>query len=74
MTTAEKTASSQSTGYGYGVMVGNVRGEQVIEHNGGIDGFSTQVACFPKQAVTVIALANRAATCLCGATAVPPNN
>ncbi|HVR81768.1 MAG TPA: serine hydrolase [Luteimonas sp.] len=58
MTTAQKTSSGQTVSYGYGVMLGTVRGERVIEHNGGIDGFSSQLTYFPKQDVTVVVLAN----------------
>ena len=58
MATAQKTSSGRTVGYGFGVMLGTVRGEPVIEHNGGIEGFSSQLTYFPKQDVTVIVLAN----------------
>ncbi|HTD28852.1 MAG TPA: serine hydrolase domain-containing protein, partial [Xanthomonadaceae bacterium] len=58
MTTAQKTSSGRTIGYGYGVMLGTVRGEPVIEHNGGIEGFASQFTYFPKQDVTVVVLAN----------------
>lgn len=58
MTAAKQTSSGQAIGYGYGVMLGTVRGEAVVEHNGGIDGFSSQLTYFPKQDVTVVVLAN----------------
>jgi CubicO group peptidase (beta-lactamase class C family) len=58
MTTAKQTSSGRTVGYGYGVMLGTVRGEPVIEHNGGIDGFASQLTYFPKQDVTVVVLAN----------------
>ena len=58
MTAAKTTSSGQPVGYGYGVMLGTVRGELVIEHNGGIEGFTSQLAYFPKQGVTVVVLAN----------------
>ena len=58
MTTAKATSSGQAVSYGYGVMLGTVRGEPVVEHNGGIDGFASQLTYFPKQDVTVVVLAN----------------
>lgn len=58
MTTAKATALGRSVPYGYGVMLGQVRGEPVIEHNGGIEGFAAHFTYFPKQDVTVIVLAN----------------
>ena len=58
MSTAQKTSSGRPVGYGYGLMLGTVRGEPVIEHNGGIEGFSSQLTYFPKQDVTVVVLAN----------------
>jgi CubicO group peptidase (beta-lactamase class C family) len=58
MTTAKTTASGRAVDYGYGVMLGTVRGEPVVEHNGGIDGFASQLTYFPKQQVTVVVLAN----------------
>lgn len=58
MTTEKRTSSGRAVNYGYGVMLGTVRGERVIEHNGGIDGFASQMTYFPKQDVTVVVLAN----------------
>ncbi|HET6331277.1 MAG TPA: serine hydrolase domain-containing protein [Holophagaceae bacterium] len=58
MTTAKATVSGQSVPYGYGVMLGQVRGEPVIEHNGGIEGFATHYVHFLRQDITVIVLAN----------------
>ena len=58
MSTAQKTSSGRPVGYGYGLMLGTVRGEPVIEHNGGIEGFSSQLTYFPEQDVTVVVLAN----------------
>jgi hypothetical protein len=39
-------------------MLGTVRGEPVVEHSGGIDGFRSQLTYFPTQHVTVVVLAN----------------
>jgi D-alanyl-D-alanine carboxypeptidase len=44
--------------YGFGLMLGTVRGEPVVEHNGGIEGFSSHLLYFPNQHVTVVVLAN----------------
>jgi CubicO group peptidase (beta-lactamase class C family) len=58
MTTAQHTSDGQPVPYGYGIMLGNVRGRPVLEHNGGIDGFAAQFTYFPAQDVTVVVLAN----------------
>jgi CubicO group peptidase (beta-lactamase class C family) len=58
MSSAKTTATGKPTSYGYGLMLGTVRGEPVVEHNGGVEGFASQMTYFPKQHVTVIVLAN----------------
>lgn len=58
MTAARKSADGQMFPYGLGVMLGMVRDQPVIEHNGMIDGFSSQLTFFPDQDVTVIVLTN----------------
>jgi len=58
MATPQATADGNPVPYGYGLMLGTVRGEPVIEHNGGIDGFASQLTYFPDQHVTVVVLAN----------------
>jgi CubicO group peptidase (beta-lactamase class C family) len=45
-------------GYGYGVGMGEQYGLKVIEHGGGIEGFSTDLARFPVENATVIVLSN----------------
>lgn len=45
-------------GYGYGVGIGEQYGLKVIEHGGGIEGFSTDLARFPVENATVIVLSN----------------
>ncbi len=42
-------------------MPGSVRGEPVIGHNGGIEGFASQPTFFPAEHVTVVVLANTGA-------------
>ncbi len=58
MTTARKSQDGQVFPYGLGVMLGAVRDQPVIEHNGQIDGFSSQWTYFPEEDVTVIVLTN----------------
>ena len=58
MTTPRKSAKGQVFPYGLGVMVGIVRDQPVTEHNGMIDGFSSQLTYFPDQDVTAIVLTN----------------
>lgn len=58
MTTAKQTSSGQSFNYGFGMMLDTVRGEPVIEHNGGIEGFAAQLVYFPVQEIAVVVLAN----------------
>ncbi|HEY4143851.1 serine hydrolase domain-containing protein [Pinirhizobacter sp.] len=52
------TSDGSRVDYGFGLMLGRVRGEAVVEHNGGIEGFSSHVVYFVDQHVTVIVLAN----------------
>ncbi|SFS19040.1 CubicO group peptidase, beta-lactamase class C family [Dyella sp. OK004] len=58
MSSPKSTARGDPVPYGYGLMLGTVRGESIIEHNGGIDGFASQLTYFPTQHVTVVVLAN----------------
>ena len=58
MSSAKTTAAGKTIPYGYGLMLGTVRSEPVIEHNGGIEGFASHLTYFPKQHVTVVVLAN----------------
>lgn len=58
MSSAKTTTAGKTVPYGYGLMLGTVRGEPVIEHNGGIEGFASHLTYFPKQRVTVVVLAN----------------
>lgn len=58
MSSAKATTAGTPVPYGYGLMLGTVRGELVVEHNGGIEGFASQLTYFPKQHVTVVVLAN----------------
>ncbi len=44
--------------YGYGWVIGNTRGLKIIHHGGGLHGFSTFLARFPEQKLTVCVLTN----------------
>ncbi len=44
--------------YAFGLTVRKVGGRTLIEHNGGIEGFNTDLAYFPDDKLTVAALAN----------------
>ncbi len=58
MSSAKATAQGDRVPYGYGLMLGTVRGEPVLEHNGGIEGFASQLTYFPRHHITVVVLAN----------------
>lgn len=44
--------------YAFGLMVRQSEGHKVIEHGGGIEGFNTQLAYYPEDKLTVVALSN----------------
>jgi len=44
--------------YAFGLMVEQRGGHKIIWHNGGIDGFSTELHYWPDQRITVVVLAN----------------
>ena len=46
--------------YGYGLIMGKFRGEDIISHGGGLHGFITQLAYYPKEKLTVIMFSNTA--------------
>ncbi len=46
--------------YAFGLNVHTVNGHKVIDHNGGIEGFSTMLAYYPDDKLTLVALANMA--------------
>lgn len=58
MSSPKSTAHGDPVPYGYGLMLGTVRGQPVVEHNGGIEGFASQLTYFPTQHVTVVVLTN----------------
>lgn len=44
--------------YAFGLLVHTVNGHKLIDHNGGVNGFTTQLSYFPDDKLTVVALAN----------------
>jgi len=44
--------------YGFGWFIRNVGGEKMIEHSGGVDGFSAQVKMLPAKRAAIIVLTN----------------
>lgn len=54
----EKMTTPFKNNYAFGVEVETVNGHKVIQHNGGIEGFNTQLAYFPDEKLTIAVLAN----------------
>jgi CubicO group peptidase (beta-lactamase class C family) len=59
MWTPTKLNSGEAATYGFGWVVHEMNGHRLIEHNGGIPGFSTQISRFVDDHLTVIVLTNR---------------
>jgi hypothetical protein len=55
-------ADGTSTGYGFGVDVGRMRGHRLISHNGEVSGFTTQNSIFPDDRAAVVVVTNLDAT------------
>jgi CubicO group peptidase (beta-lactamase class C family) len=53
------TADGGTTGYAYGVSVGDEDGHRVVSHSGVINGFSTYLAWYPDDGLTIALLTNR---------------
>ncbi len=58
MKTRGKLNNEKETGYGLGVFLGNVEGQPVIRHGGGINGFRSELVYLPKELVTIAVLTN----------------
>jgi D-alanyl-D-alanine carboxypeptidase len=58
MTTATVLPDGTSTGYGFGLAIGELEGERCISHGGGIDGFTSMLASYPDHDVHIAVLAN----------------
>ncbi|HVJ82933.1 MAG TPA: serine hydrolase domain-containing protein [Planctomycetia bacterium] len=58
MWTPPKLASGAPSSYGYGWGIAKVRGYDVVSHGGGINGFSTDIARYVDEKLTVVVLCN----------------
>ena len=58
MTTPYRLKSGKPTGYGYGLALWSFEGHRVIEHGGGINGFSTDLLALPDDRIVVAVLSN----------------
>jgi CubicO group peptidase (beta-lactamase class C family) len=54
----EKMTTPFKSSYAFGLVVSTVKGHKVISHEGGIEGFNTQLTYYPESKVTVVVLAN----------------
>jgi CubicO group peptidase (beta-lactamase class C family) len=61
MVTPYRLKSGKSTGYGYGLALWSFEGHRVIEHGGGINGFSTELLRLPEDRIVVVVLSNNPA-------------
>lgn len=55
-----KVESGTTGQYGYGVVVGALQGHAQVAHSGGINGFSSWLATYPEDRLTVVVLTNNA--------------
>lgn len=53
-----KLADGKPTGYGYGLFIGDIAGHPRIGHGGGINGFTSMLARYPDDDLTIAVLAN----------------
>ncbi|MCX6048766.1 MAG: serine hydrolase [Chloroflexi bacterium] len=53
-----KLADGKTENYGYGWAIGDYRGHRFVHHSGGINGFSTFIAQFQDQPLSLIVLTN----------------
>lgn len=58
MTTAAEMPEGARMEYAYGLILSDLEGINRIEHGGGIPGFNAQVAYYPDEELTVVALVN----------------
>lgn len=61
---APETKESLLSAYGIGWGISTYRGQYLLSHDGGVDGFTSAVGLLPRQGVGVIVLANRNLTSL----------
>jgi len=60
MTTSYHLKNGRPTGYGYGLGLWSYAGHRVVEHNGGINGFTTALLTMPDDHLVVVVLSNNA--------------
>jgi D-alanyl-D-alanine carboxypeptidase len=58
MVTPETLTSGAAMTYGFGLGIGDLDGERLISHSGGIFGFASVLSYFPEHGVAVAVLAN----------------
>ena len=58
----QKMTTAFKSDYAFGLQVHTVNKHKVIDHNGGIEGFSTMLAYYPEEKITVVVLANLTGT------------
>ncbi len=56
MTTPEGAATASA--YGYGIIASSLRGQTMLQHGGGIYGFSSSLAYMPQSKISVVVLRN----------------
>lgn len=54
----QKMTTPFKNNYAFGVGVRTENGHKLIDHNGGIEGFSTDLAYYPEDKITVVVLSN----------------
>lgn len=58
MTTPDTLTNGRRLNYGFGLMAGHLGTHRVIEHSGGINGFTTDQMWFPDDSLSVIVFTN----------------
>jgi len=58
----QKMTTAFKSDYAFGLQVHTLNKHKVIDHNGGIEGFSTMLAYYPEDKITVVVLANLTGT------------
>lgn len=58
MTASGTLTDGSETGYGFGLMLGDLEGHERIAHGGGINGFNTILSHYPESDLDVVVLSN----------------
>ncbi len=58
MTAPTRLSNDSTRNYGYGLAPGDLEGHRVIQHSGGINGFSAYLAYYPDDDLTIAVIAN----------------